>query len=52
MTRLVGKVAVVTGAARGIGAGIAQAFVREGAQVIVTDIDDEAGRAIANSLGE
>ena len=39
MARLQGKIAHVTGAARGIGAAIAAAFVREGAKVIATDID-------------
>jgi NAD(P)-dependent dehydrogenase (short-subunit alcohol dehydrogenase family) len=42
-TRLGGKVALVTGAARGIGEGIARAFVAEGATVILTDIQDGAG---------
>ena len=40
MARLDGKVAVVTGASRGIGATLAQAFAREGAKVVVTDITD------------
>jgi NAD(P)-dependent dehydrogenase (short-subunit alcohol dehydrogenase family) len=38
MGRLEHKVALITGAARGIGAAIAEAFVREGSSVIVTDI--------------
>ena len=42
MARLQNRIALVTGAARGIGAAIAQAFVRDGATVIVTDIN-EAG---------
>lgn len=50
MGRLAGKIALVTGAARGIGAGIARAFVREGAFVYVTDIDDRAGEALAGEL--
>ncbi|GIT93082.1 short-chain dehydrogenase [Jannaschia pagri] len=50
MPRLTGKTALVTGAARGIGAAIAKAFVAEGAQVIVTDKDDEAGRATAQDI--
>jgi 3(or 17)beta-hydroxysteroid dehydrogenase len=51
MNRLEHKVALVTGAARGIGAAIAQAFVAEGAFVIVSDIDESGGRATADSLG-
>ncbi|MCU0924296.1 MAG: SDR family NAD(P)-dependent oxidoreductase [Burkholderiaceae bacterium] len=51
MNRLEHKVALVTGAARGIGAAIAQAFVAEGAFVIVSDIDEPGGRATADSLG-
>lgn len=56
MARLNGKVALVSGAARGIGLSIAQAFAAEGAQVCLTDIDDEAGvqarAGIADSLFE
>jgi len=51
MTRLQGKVALVTGAARGIGAAIARAFHSEGAQVILTDIDAAAGQAMADQIG-
>jgi 3alpha(or 20beta)-hydroxysteroid dehydrogenase len=51
MARLVGKVALVTGAARGTGAEIARRFVAEGARVVVTDLNDEAGGALAESLG-
>ena len=40
MKRLEGKTALVTGAARGIGAAIAAAFVDNGAFVYLTDIDD------------
>jgi 3alpha(or 20beta)-hydroxysteroid dehydrogenase len=52
MRRLDGKVALVTGAARGTGAEIARRFVAEGARVVVTDLRDEAGVALADSLGE
>ena len=51
MPRLSGKTALVTGAARGIGAAIATAFIAEGARVLLTDIDDEAGHALAEQLG-
>jgi 3(or 17)beta-hydroxysteroid dehydrogenase len=51
MNRLNHKVALVTGSARGIGAAIAQAFHAEGAAVIVSDIDETAGRATAERLG-
>lgn len=50
MPRLMEKVCVVTGAARGIGRAIAEAFHAEGASVIVTDKDEGAGKAVAASL--
>ena len=51
MHRLNGKICVVTGAARGIGRAIAARFHAEGAVVVVTDIDDTAGRAAAADIG-
>src|ERR1700755_868793 len=51
MDRLKGKVALVSGAAAGIGAAIARAFVSEGAWVAVTDIADERGREVAAPRG-
>jgi 3alpha(or 20beta)-hydroxysteroid dehydrogenase len=48
--RLTGKVALVTGAARGQGEAIARLFVAEGARVLVTDVLDEQGRAVAADL--
>lgn len=51
MPRLENKIALVTGAARGIGAAISEAFAREGARVIVTDINDEDGQITANRIG-
>jgi len=49
---LTGKTAIVTGAASGLGFGIASRFIAEGAQVILADIDTINGTAAANSLGE
>ena len=51
MGRLSEKVALVTGAAQGIGAAIAEAFLREGATVLLTDIRDAQGTARAEALG-
>lgn len=51
MNRLEGKVAIVTGGARGIGEGIVRRFVAEGARVMITDILDEPGQALADELG-
>src|SRR5215831_19376396 len=50
--RLKGRAALVIGAARGIGEGIAARFVREGAGVVIADRDAEAGRATATRLGQ
>jgi 3alpha(or 20beta)-hydroxysteroid dehydrogenase len=52
MGRLDGKVAIVTGAARGQGAAVARRFVEEGARVVVTDILDDAGKETAGALGD
>src|SRR6476661_8018969 len=49
--RVEGKVAVITGAASGIGAATARRFVDEGAQVVVADLQVEAGKALAAELG-
>ena len=48
--RLKDKVSIITGAASGIGAALAERFAREGAVVAVADIDDAAGRALVESL--
>ncbi|GGX55791.1 short-chain dehydrogenase [Litorimonas cladophorae] len=50
MKKLTGKTCLVTGAARGIGEAIARAFKDEGATVILTDVDVEAGEALAKEL--
>jgi 3-oxoacyl-[acyl-carrier protein] reductase len=50
--RLAGQVAIVTGAASGFGRGIAEAFHREGAKVVVADIDGKGALAVARALGE
>jgi NAD(P)-dependent dehydrogenase (short-subunit alcohol dehydrogenase family) len=50
MGALDGKVAIVTGAARGIGKAIAERFVKEGASVVLSDIAEEAGRATTAEL--
>jgi NAD(P)-dependent dehydrogenase (short-subunit alcohol dehydrogenase family) len=50
VTRLEGKVALVTGAASGIGAAIARAFVAEGAIVFLADLETASGEALAGSL--
>ena len=46
------RVAVITGAAQGIGYAMAKAFVAEGARVVIADIDGEAARSAANTLGD
>ncbi len=50
MNRMDGKLCLVTGAARGIGAAICRAFAREGAMVVVTDVDEAGGRAVADEV--
>lgn len=52
MNRLKDKVAIITGAARGMGASHARLFVEEGAKVMIADILEEEGQALANELGE
>jgi NAD(P)-dependent dehydrogenase (short-subunit alcohol dehydrogenase family) len=49
---LEGKVAVVTGAGQGIGRGIAHAFAREGAAVVIVEIDETRGKTVAAELEE
>ena len=52
MRRLTGKTALITGAARGIGRAFAEAYVREGAQVALADIDVDRARASAADIGD
>lgn len=51
MTRLAGKTALITGAARGIGRALAQAYIREGAKVAIADIDVARAQETARDLG-
>lgn len=51
MGRLDGRTALITGAGSGFGEGIARKFAEEGANVVICDINDEAGAAVADSLG-
>ena len=48
---LKGKIAIITGAAQGMGAEHARGFVYEGGQVVLTDVQDEKGQELADSLG-
>lgn len=50
MNRLMGKVALVTGAAGGLGAAQAQALAKEGAQVVLGDLTDEEGKLVAAAI--
>jgi len=51
MTRLHGKVAIVTGAAKGLGEADARLFAAEGASVILTDVDETNGARVAREIG-
>ena len=51
-SRLAGKVAIVTGGASGIGESTSRVFVREGAKVVIGDIDEARGSALETELGD
>ncbi|MED3906780.1 SDR family NAD(P)-dependent oxidoreductase, partial [Geobacillus thermodenitrificans] len=50
--KLEGKVAIVTGAASGMGKAIAQLFAKEGAKVVVSDIHEEGQQAVVKEITE
>ncbi|PKQ09369.1 MAG: 3-beta hydroxysteroid dehydrogenase [Alphaproteobacteria bacterium HGW-Alphaproteobacteria-12] len=50
MDRLQGKIAIVTGAAKGIGAATAKRMAREGAKVVCSDFDEAGGQAVADEI--
>ena len=52
MNRLKNKVAIVTGGARGMGAQTCRLFVQEGAQVVIADVLEAEGEALASELGD
>jgi NAD(P)-dependent dehydrogenase (short-subunit alcohol dehydrogenase family) len=51
MGQLDGRIAIVTGAAKGLGRAVAQAYADEGATVVVSDIDEAGARAAADAIG-
>jgi 3(or 17)beta-hydroxysteroid dehydrogenase len=52
LARLQNKVAIITGAAKGLGEADARMFIQEGATVVLCDVDEDALRALADELGE
>ena len=52
MNRLAGKVALITGAAQGLGEAMARRMVEEGARVVLTDINEAGVKAVAASIGD
>src|SRR5215475_14496855 len=51
MGQLSGKVGIITGAASGIGAACARVLAREGARLVLTDVDQTAGERVADETG-
>jgi 3alpha(or 20beta)-hydroxysteroid dehydrogenase len=51
VSRLTGKIAIITGASQGMGMAHARAFVAHGAKVILGDLNEKAGKALASELG-
>jgi 3alpha(or 20beta)-hydroxysteroid dehydrogenase len=51
MSRLAGKIAIITGASQGMGMAHARAFVAQGAKVVLGDLNEEGGKALASELG-
>jgi 3alpha(or 20beta)-hydroxysteroid dehydrogenase len=49
--RLAGKVAIISGAASGMGAATARMFAREGAKVVIADVLEDEGRQVADAIG-
>ena len=52
MAQLAGKVALITGAGSGFGEGIAKLYAKEGARVVVADLNEEAATRVATEIGE
>ena len=50
--RLAGKIAIVTGSAQGFGKGIAEEMYKEGASIVIADLNDELAKSVAAELGE
>jgi acetoin reductase-like protein len=49
--KITDKVAIITGAARGIGKAIAERYIKEGAKVVIADLNEEGAKAVASALG-